>query len=74
MKRKTYWYDVQGIELGKKRMTTGEMKKYAKKMLKVSKKQGLDTHVTSRDLNNDMNAWVYLKNIGCGLRTNRKEW
>ena len=73
---KKYWYDVKGFQFegNSKRMSTGEMKSYAKQMLKVNKKQGLDTHVTSKDLDNAMNAWVYLKNIGLGVRTNRKEW
>jgi len=79
MKKKVYWYEVIGIDIdtptSKKKLTTGEMIKYAKKSLQVNKKvHKLDTSIKSKDLNDHMNAWVYLKNVGQGLRTNRKEW
>ena len=79
MKKKVYWYEVIGIDIDtptlKKKLTTGEMIKYAKKSLQVNKKvHKLDMSIKSKDLNDHMNAWVYLKNVGQGLRTNRKEW
>ena len=79
MKKNVYWYEVIGIDVDtptlKKKITTGEMIKRAKKLLQVNKKvHKLDMIINSKDLNNPMNAWVYLKNVGQGLRTNRKEW
>jgi len=79
MKKKVYWYEVIGVDIDtptkKKKMTTGEMIKYAKKALQINKNvHKLDTRIKTQDLNDTMNAWVYLKNVGQGLRTNRKEW
>ena len=71
------YYDVQGFQFegNKKRICkNNEIKKLAKEMLKHNKRLGFDREVMSRDLNEDINAWVYLKNIGIGVKTNRKKW
>jgi len=57
------------------KMGTAEMIKYAKKQLFFNKRvHKLDKDVMSKDLDEPINAWVYLKNIGIGTKTNRKTW
>ena len=71
------YYMVQGFQFEGNKKTicgTSAMKKLAKTQLKVNKQQGYDKEIYSGDLNEPINAWVYLKNIGMGIKTNRKKW
>jgi hypothetical protein len=81
---KKCYYIVQGFDLEyykgkeidntKKKMTRGQMMIFAKKQLKFNKEQGIDKELTQKDLSQPINAWVYLKNIGLGVKTNCKRW
>ena len=68
-----FWYkifDVKNSVL--KRLNEDQMVRYAKNSLLLNKKMGLDKELKYKDLNTKINAWVYLKNIGIGIETNRK--
>jgi len=55
-----------------KKMKKKEMIVYAKKQLSWNKKiHGLDKEVKSKDLSDETNAWVYLRNIGLGMEKTR---
>ncbi len=73
MVKKEYWYKIWDFNSPSgKKLTENQMIKYAKKSLSVNKKHHLDRELKSKDLNRPINAWVYLKNIGVGVKTNRK--
>lgn len=76
-----YWYEVFDMDEADNaklnamvRVNETRMIKYAKKHLKDNKSLGYDKNITQKDLSRPINAWVYLKNIGIGGKTNRKVW
>jgi len=75
-KKEKHYFIVRGLQFEdfEKTMNQQQMIKYAKKMLAMNKLQGLDREITSKDLSVPINAWVYLRNIGLGLRTNKTKW
>lgn len=69
--KKTCYYHIQSVEhpLGKT-LKKDEMIKYAKEQLKINKKvHGIDKEIETKDLDDEINAWVYLRNIGLGVKT-----
>jgi len=75
-KKRGHWYEVVDFENPRgKYLNTTEMVKYSKKQLSINKRvHGLDKEVLSKDLSRPINAWLYLKNVGIGQKTNRNEW
>lgn len=81
---KKCYYVVQGFDLeyykgkdignSKKKMTEPEMVKYAKGTLKNVHNLGDDEEMKVNDLSRPINAWVYLKDLGLGVKTNCKRW
>ena len=73
---KQYWYEVSDLVYPSgKRLNQKQMIQYAKKNLSINKRvHGLDKEVMAKDLDKPINAWVYLKNIGIGRKTNRKRF
>lgn len=49
-------------------LNTTEMIYFAKQKLAENKKIGIDTELKSKDLNDKVNAWIYLLNIGMGVK------
>ena len=46
-----------------------DMIRFAKDQLRHNKKIGMDIAIMQSDLNDYINAWSYLKNVGLGLST-----
>jgi len=49
-------------------LNTTEMIYFAKQKLAENKKIGIDTELKSKDLNDKVNAWIYLLHIGMGVK------
>ena len=56
----------------KKTMNAKQMRNFAKQLLKSNKSQGFDESINQKDLNDTLNAWVYLSNVGAGIHSNIK--
>jgi len=71
-----YKYLIRSFEFptGTKEMNTTEMIKFAKHTLRHNKRMGYDKGVTQKDLDMPINAWVYLRNVGLGIKTDRTKW
>jgi hypothetical protein len=78
MSKRKCWYTIQGFDIDtpnmKKKMTEKEMIRYAKKQLKSEHSQGQERRTKISDLSEPINAWVYLKDNGLGIKTNCKKW
>lgn len=68
------YYKGEEISITKKKMDQSQMMIFAKKQLKFNKEQGIDKELTQKDISQPIHAWVYLKNIGLGVKTNCKQW
>jgi hypothetical protein len=71
-KKLRIWFKIIDLENPNgKYLNKTEMQSYAKRMLSINKKvHGLDRDIKSKDLDDLINAWVYLRNIGLGHSTN----
>ena len=81
---KKCYYIVQGFDLEyykgkdignlKKKMTEPEMVKYAKSTLKFEHERGQEKETKINNLTQPINAWIFLKDLGLGVKTNCKQW